>query len=83
MVHFHLFNENKSHIIIHNEAIDEIIRKYKPLYDRNYLLRPGLDNMSTEDIFKMIENIIKTGCDSTYLSKFSLNQLMGAIWNIN
>jgi hypothetical protein len=32
--------------------------------------------MSTEDIFKMIENIIKTGCDSTYLSKFSLNQLM-------
>lgn len=80
---FSLFNENKSHIIIHNEAIDEIILKYKPLYDRNYLLRPGLDNMSTEDIFKMIENIIKTGCDSTYLSKFSLNQLMGAIYGIS
>jgi hypothetical protein len=45
-------------ILLYNEAIDEIIRNINH-YMMNYLLRPGLDNMSTEDIFKMIENIIK------------------------
>lgn len=80
---FSLFNEEKNHLIIHTEAINVIINKYKPMYDRNYLLRPGLDNMSTEDIFKMIDNIVKTGCDSVYISKFSLNQLMGAVYGIS
>ena len=79
---FILFNENKNKNDAHNDAILQIINKFKPEYDRNFLLRPGLDSTSNINLIKMINNIIENGCDNEILNTFSLNQIMGAIYGI-
>lgn len=80
---FCIFPDNVTSIKdIHANAITTIINKFKPMYDREYLLRPGLDNISNEDLTTMIENIVK-GCDARYINKFSLNQLMGAVYGVS
>lgn len=67
---------------VHDEALRDIMNKYKPMYDREFLLRPGLDNMSDEKIFNLLNNIVQKGCDPD-LNKFSLNQLMGAVYGVS
>ncbi len=68
---------------IHNEALKDIINKYKPMYDREYLLRPGLDNISDDFLLTFLNNIIETGNDDEGFKHFSLNQLMGAVYGIS
>lgn len=68
---------------LHNDALREIMNKFKPMYDRDYLLRPGLDNMSDEKILILLNNLIEKGCDEDLLKNFSLNQIMGAIYGVS
>ncbi len=67
---------------VHENALKDILNKFKPMYDREYLLRPGLDNMSDEVLLAILNNIIEEGCDER-LNKFSLNQLMGAVYGVS
>ena len=68
---------------VHKEAISLIASKFKPMYDREYLLRPGLDNITDDEIVNMLETIIGGGCDTKFMKRFSLNQLMGAIYGVS
>lgn len=67
---------------VHEEALKDIMNKFKPIYDREFLLRPGLDNMTDENILILLNNIIEKGCDKE-LNKFSLNQMMGAVYGVS
>jgi hypothetical protein len=80
---FSLFSEHKRTKDIHADAIQQILAKYKPLYDREFLLRPGLDSVSDDILIELIEEIVQGDCNFTSLHHFTLNQIMGAVYGVS